>query len=279
MKLITLVFGMIVIVVAGVAAAQSSRPQFEVASVKPSVNGGNGIVSRALPGGGYSLTNGTLRVLVSIAYKVRDYQISGGPNWVGTDGWNIEAKAAPTQSGPPDATAPGTLELMLQSLLEDRFQLKIHREVKEAPIYNLTVAKNGPKMKLSPDQTPVEFPALPQPGGSIPRGRIRLRAVAGQLEAAAEPVKDLATVLSDLLSRPVINRTDLKYLYDFKLEWSPELIQGLAAGGNGQPPATANPSGPSLFTAVEEQLGLKLESSKGPVEVLVIDSVQKPTEN
>jgi uncharacterized protein (TIGR03435 family) len=168
---------------------------------------------------------------------------------------------------------------MIQSLLEDRFQLKVHREIKEAPVYNLTVAKNGPKMKLSPDQTPVESPALPQPGGSLPRGRIRLRAVAGQLEAAAEPVRDLATVLSDLLSRPVINRTDLKYLYDFKLEWSPELMQGLAAGGNGQPQSKANPSGPSLFTAVEEQLGLKLESSKGPVEVLVIDSVSRPTEN
>jgi bla regulator protein blaR1 len=278
---VALALGMAVIAMTVVAATQApaQKPAFEVASVKPNVRGAKGVVSGGLPGGGYSLTNGTLEILISIAYKVRGYQISGGPTWIATDRWDIEARApeggVSPQAGPPDST----VELMLQSLLEDRFQLKIHREVKEAPVYELTVAKNGPKMKLSLDQDPVAFPAMPQPGGSIPRGRIRFRP-SGQLDGNAVPVEDLVIVLSDLSGRPVINRTELKDLYDFTLEWSPELMPGLTSPGeNGQPAASPNTTGPSLFTALQEQLGLKLESSKGPVEVLVIDSVQKPSEN
>jgi uncharacterized protein (TIGR03435 family) len=164
---------------------------------------------------------------------------------------------------------------MLQSLLEDRFQLKMHREMREEPVYELTVAKNGSKMKLSSDQSSSETLAVPTTVDAIPRGRIMTRGTT--LAGNAVPVAPLVAILSDIARRPIINKTGLSGLYDFKLEWSPELMQG--AGANGQPPPSPNNAGPSLFTALQEQLGLKLESAKEPVEVLVIDSVQRPSEN
>jgi uncharacterized protein (TIGR03435 family) len=262
----------------------AQKPAFEVASVKANVSGDKGVLSRAEPGGRTTIKNATLKLVMEVAYSVHDFQIFGGPSWITTDRWDIEAKAEegsiPPELPSPSPTTPNhPLTLMLQSLIEDRFQLKIHREIKEMPVYALMIAKTGQKMKLSADQDLVGFPALPQ-GGTPPRGMIRLNAGRGDLEGNGVPLSTLAQVLSAQLGRSVIDKTDVKGLYDFKLEWAPDPGQGLSPPGVLGPPSTsADISGPSIFTALQEQLGLRLDSAKGPVEVLVIDSVQKPSEN
>jgi len=259
----------------------ATRPSFEVATVKPSASTDNRIAILGQPGGRFVATNATLKMLIGTAWRVRDFQISGGPGWAGTDRWNIEAKAEegaiPPAAGPPDPTVVPPLMLMLQSLIEDRFQLKIHRETKELPVYELVVARSGPKIKASEDQSPLSG-APPQRGGPIPRGSMRMGR--GDLEATGVPVSNFILGLSQQLGRPVIDKTGLKGLYDIKLQWTPEFGQGPVVPGGPEPPRPpADAPGPSIFTAVQEQLGLRLESTKGPVDVLVIDSVQKPSEN
>ena len=225
---------------------------------------------------------------MAVAYRVRDFQIIGGPSWTGTDRWNIEAKAEEGSIPPRTFTDPGIpdpLMLMVQSLIEDRFQLKMHRETRELPIYELLVGKNGSKVKLSEDQGPLQppekgSPPLPPPqrGGPVPRGMMAVGR--GNLNAGGVTLANFVQVLSQQLGRPVLDKTNLKGLYDIKLQWSPELGQGQFPPGVPEPPPPPpDASGPSIFTAVQEQLGLRLESAKGPVEVLVIDSVEKPTEN
>jgi uncharacterized protein (TIGR03435 family) len=266
-----------------------TKPAFEVATIKPSTSADNRIMIMGQPGGRFTVTNATLKMVMGVAYRVRDFQISGGPSWITTDRWNIEAKAEegsiPPLTGPPDPTVPNPLTLMVQSLIEDRFQLKMHRETKELPVYELLVGKSGSKMKLSADQSPAKppergspLPPPPQRGGPMPRGAMRVGR--GALEANGVLITNLVAALSQQLGRTLIDKTDLKGFYDIKLEWTPEIGQGpVVPGGPEPPPPSGDTSGPSIFTAVQEQLGLRLESSKGPVEVLVIDSVQKPTEN
>src|SRR2546425_3368714 len=161
-----------------------TKPSFEVATVKPSASTDNRIAILGQPGGRFVATNATLKMLIGTAWRVRDFQISGGPGWAGTDRWNIEAKAEegaiPPAAGPPDPTVIPPLMLMLQSLIEDRFQLKVHRETKELPVYELVVAKGGPKIKPSEDQS-LPTPAQPQRGGPMPRGGMRMGR--GDLEA------------------------------------------------------------------------------------------------
>jgi uncharacterized protein (TIGR03435 family) len=214
----------------------------------------------------------SVRDLMTEAYRVRDFQISGGPGWLVTDRWNLEALPEgvsvemPTVSSDPNT--PGPLEICFQSLLEDRFKLKIHRETRELPVFELTVAKGGVKAKLADDQTPLR--------AGWQKGGISLM-IGGELRATAVPFPTFVAALSRFVSRPIVDKTTLKGLYDITLKWTPDPLPGpLPTGGQLPPP---DPSSPSLVTALQEQLGLKLESSKGPVEMLVIDSVSRPTEN
>jgi uncharacterized protein (TIGR03435 family) len=183
------------------------------------------------------------------------------------------------------------MSLMLQSLLEDRFQLKIHRETKELPVYDLAVAKGGPKVKLSEDQSPFRPPERgaappppPQRGGPMPRGSMRMGR--GDLEATALPLTSLINALSQQLGRTIVDKTGLQGLYDIKLQWTPDALPSGPAGSGGpagirgpNEPPPPDPAGPTIFTAVQEQLGLRLESSKGPVEIIVIDNVERPAAN
>jgi uncharacterized protein (TIGR03435 family) len=271
-----------------------TRPAFEVASIKPNTSP-QMVMSVGIQPGGRFVANGmTFRSLMTLAYRVRDFQIIGGPNWITSDLWNIEARAeegsVPPRSGPADPTTPDPIALRLQSLLEDRFQLKLHRETRELAAYELVIAKGGSKVKLSEDQSPIKPPDRgdsskpPQvfrPGGPMPRGSMWMRV--GGLEANGVEFSSFVQMLSQQVGRTIIDKTGLKGLVDLKLQWTPEMGQRgtpfgpLPAGGD--PPPASDPSGPSIFTAVQEQLGLKLESTKGPVEVLIIDSVEKPTEN
>lgn len=253
---------LLVLGIAAIASATTSqipsgtKPSFEVATVKANNRLGPSGLNKA--GSRFVATALPLRPLILEAYRVRNFQILGGPNWINDDQWDIEAKAAPdvtltwTESENPYLAGP--LALMIQSLIEDRFQLKFHREAKQLPVYELTVARGGPKLKLSADQTTTRV-------SETKLGR-------DYVEVPGQPFRNFVYFLGRQLDRPLIDKTGLQGLYDVTLRWTPE-------------PAESNRTSdfPTLFTAVQEQLGLKLESGKGPVEVLVIDSVEKPANN
>jgi uncharacterized protein (TIGR03435 family) len=293
--LLAVALGIVVVAIPILSQAPDGvKPSFEVATVKPNATGDNRIAILGQPGGRFVVTGASLKLLIGFAYRVQDFQISGGPSWINTDRWNIEARAEegsiPPPKGPPDPNVPDPFQLRVQSLIEDRFQLKTHRETKEFPVYELVVARGGSKMKLSEDQSPFRPPERgaappppPQRGGPMPRGSMRMGR--GSLEASGVPLSNFIQALSSQLGRTVIDKTDLKGLYDIKLQWTPDVGQGAGPfgpggpGGPEPPPPPPDVPGPSIFTAVQEQLGLRLDSTKGPADALVIDSAQKPSEN
>jgi len=261
------------------------KPSFEVATVKldTALEGRSRIADQ--PGGRFVVTRITLHALLQGFCSCRRIQFSGGPNWVDSDLWDIEAKApegtvlTKTRLGLPDAMVP-----MVESLLEERFQLKFHHEIQPLPVYELTMAKGGLKMKLSEDQSAPKPPdpgAPPLPPGTASRGGMRMGR--GDFQGWAVSIDSVVDTLALLSGRPVIDKTGLKGLYDFKLQWTPDSASGSGLLGlaPGSPDVTppSDPSGPSLFAAVQEQLGLKLDSAKAPLDVMVVDSVQRPKTN
>ncbi|HEY4088536.1 MAG TPA: TIGR03435 family protein [Bryobacteraceae bacterium] len=237
---------------------QESPAKFDVASVKPSA--GLGGLTRYLPNGGIQFTGVTLRALVEIAYGVRPFQVIGGPGWIDTDGFDINARPPMDSANPADpATLSGERRKVgerLRSLLADRFKLTIHHETREQPVYILVAANGKPKMKESAE------------------GKNFIRAGRGSITGQSVGLRMLVLNLSNLLDRRVIDQTGLTGSYDFELKWSPDIV---SSGPSGASPSGAD--SPSLFTALPDQLGLKLESAKGPVEVWVIDGVKKPSLN
>lgn len=267
----------LIVPLAVAAVAQQPAPlTFEVASIKPASADAQGTSIQLMPGGGLRMTNAPIMAMITEAYNVRPFQVSGGPGWIRTDRFDLTARAErAAPSDVPDDFAKMTdaqrktrreqTSERLRGLLADRFQLVVHKESKEQPVYALVVAKNGPKLKEN--QNPG-----PRQGMSMNRGR---------LEGRAAPMEMLATILSNNLGRPVIDKTGLPAKYDFVLEYIPDVgsdprAQGFGDGANTPAP---NPSGPTIFTAIQEQLGLRLESTKAPVETIVIDRVEKPSEN
>ena len=221
------------------------------------------------------MTGVPLRAMITFAYDVRDFQISGGPGWMGTERFDVMAR-------PERAAADGLEDLSkmtdaqrktvrdqmaerLRGLLADRFQLVVHKETKEQAIYALLVSKNGAKLQE------VKNPG-PRQGMSMNRGR---------LQGMAAPMEMLGQTLSNVTGRPVIDKTGLTGKYDFVLEWTPDVGADARAQGFGDgitQPAPA-PGGPTIFTALQEQLGLRLDAQKGPVPNIVIDRAEKPSEN
>ncbi len=256
---------------AGLSQAQSqTRPlEFEVASIKPSNPTARGSSIMTDRTGGLTATNVPLRNIITSAYGLRDFQLTGGPGWVGTDRYDIVAKPSRSENTP--AAAPMDLpddqrkisedqwKERIRSLLTDRFGLVVHKETKEQQIYVLTVAKGGSKLK-----------AVPTPGPGKNQG---MRSDRGRSQGMAAPMWMLANTLSSNTGRPVVDKTGLTEKYDFTLEWTPDV----AAAEN--PDSASSGSGPTIFTAVQEQLGLKLESTKGPVDIYVIDKVDRPSAN
>ena len=285
--LLTVLFGV------GTAVPQS----FEVASIKPSAADARNVGIRMSPGGRYMASGVNAKMLIMQAYDVRDYQITGGPGWINSDRYDINAKAeAPTLDR-------DQIRVLLQSLLAERFNLKVRRETKDLPIYWLVVAKDGPKLKKSenqpdlPNNVALPAPKAPgggdqavlyrsagsTPGGAAPKGGMMMRMGRGQLSAQMSTLASLALSLASTLGRPVLDKTGLTGYYDFDLQWTPDETQSSGGMFGEKMPADAalagESTGPSIFTAVQEQLGLKLESQKGPVEILVIERIDKPTEN
>jgi uncharacterized protein (TIGR03435 family) len=227
---------------------------FEVASVKPSAPGGRGGIIRPQPGNQtYVGNNVSLRLMMTVAYGVTDRQIAGGPDWQTTDTFDFNARAA----------RPGTtdeLHQMLQNLLEERFQLKVRREKRESPVWTLVVDKGGAKMPEH-DAQDLDHPPI--------------RFTARGLEGRNANMNYFAFMLSRILDRNVVDKTGLAGNYDLNLQFAPDRPGPRPDGADGP----ALPEGPSIFTALKEQFGLRLESAKGPVEFLVIEHVEKPTGN
>jgi bla regulator protein BlaR1 len=245
-------------------AQQPDRPSFEVASIKPGDPDNPQLKLFMVPGGRLVTTNVPILALLGFAYDLRNHQISGIPKSLDSARFTIEAKAPEANSPPPSSEGALRFRLMLQSLLADRFKLVVHRETREEQIYELVVDKGGSKMKEAVDVE--DAPRGIQGGGR------------GQLQGMAAPMQLLVNVFSQQLGHSVIDKTGLSGKYDFTLKWTPDPSAGPPPPGApaGPPP---DPNGPSLFTAVQEQLGLKLQSTKGPVEILVVDHVERPSEN
>ncbi len=222
--------------------------------------------------GGASEHSVTLKMMIGLAYRLQEFEILGGPSWVDSDRFDIEARAAD-----PNAD-PDQLRLMLQSLLADRFQLKVHGETKTNSVYFLVVAKNGPKMKRSADQDSPEVNGPSAPGAGPNRGALRFGP--GAMTGNAVTFSLFTRYLAQRMDRTILDKTNLSGRYDIQLLWQPgEGENPLDPGANRVQSAPGDPSRPSIFSALEEQLGLKLESAKSPIAVLLIDSVEHPSEN
>jgi uncharacterized protein (TIGR03435 family) len=235
-----------------VPPARSQAPAFEAASIKPTHDTPGSTSGITSTPGRITGRNVTLKRCIRGAYDIPETLILSGPKWIDEDRYDIEAVA----SGP---ASDHEMMVMLQSLLADRFQLKFHREQKDMSGYALVVT-SGLRVERSPDDTPATT--------SASRGR---------LEARASTMANLAQKLSDALKVPVVDFTRLEGRFNFTLSWDPTEVNPSAPASTST--SSARSSGPSVFTAVQEQLGLKLESRKVPVDVLVIDAASKPSVN
>jgi uncharacterized protein (TIGR03435 family) len=234
------------------------RLTFDVAVIRPSQPGGRGGGIKPLPGGnGYLVQNMPVKPMISLMYKVPGRQITGGPDWLNNQGFDIEAKADHSYS-------LDELHAMFQNLLADRFNLKFHKEVKEGPVYALVMDKAGPKMKVNDSPQDFKIPILPGPDNTFVGTRVPMQYFCFFLGVQRLPEE-----------WPVIDKTGLTKNYDFTLSFMPDLPPDFPK--ENLPPGLLDR--PSLQDALREQLGLKLEPQRGPVEYYVIDHVEKPSEN
>jgi uncharacterized protein (TIGR03435 family) len=301
-------------IIATVSAQDPAAPVAYVASVKKADAGFGGQI-RIMPGN-ISVSGMPVRLLMRQAYgQLQDFQLIGGPSWINSDRFNIEAK--PEGGGP---MSPQILQSVLRQILEDRFALKVHNETRELPIYALMLARSdgrlGANLKPSSEECSTRMTARgrgPAPdgrgafvvgdarGGPPPDGRggpgrpggpppaLDFDAPPacgsrgggfGRMRAGGTTMAQFAAMISGTAQRVVLDKTGLTGYYDIALTYTPtpeQMPQGPAPPGAQPPPI--DPDGPSFFTAIQEQLGLKLENQRGPVEVVVIDSISQPTEN
>ncbi len=244
-----------------VSAATAQAQKFEVASIKPSAPTEQGILAH-YPGARLRTTGMTMKYLIEYAYSITDRQLLGGPDWLDSIRFDIDAKPEPAAVDKPDPGEPENsqrIRTMLRALLADRFHLQIRSDQKELPVYDLVVAPGGPKMEKNSDQ--------PYTMTNRTNGVVR---AAGQAKwgftktTMSQLAADLSGQVAAVdLGRQVIDKTNLAGEYDFILKW------------------TADPKfdGPPIFTAIQEQLGLKLQPDKAPVEVMVIDHLEQPSAN
>ena len=280
-RVVALAVASIVGLSAALVVAQPASQAFEVVSIKSRVGPG------PIGGGGnapdrFERPDTDLMLLIRFAYDLFPFQVVGGPEWVTSKRWEVSAKA----SGPVNGTA--AMRLLVRRMLADRFGLKTHQETRELPIYELLMVRSdkrlGPKIKpATVDCTPFltgqrpmqESPREPDSGmalcsvGASMGGGLLTPRLNGQ------PLSGLIRILEAALQRRVVDKTGLQGNYDIELTYMDERLLSQVPGAE----RPADSAGASLFTALQEQLGMKLESARGPVEVLVIDSVAEPTTN
>ena len=273
----------------------SPPPSFEVASIKLNTSGDGRVMMQNQPGR-FIATNIPVRLLIRNAYQLQDFQISGGPDWLNSERYDINAKIeAPADGTPPGAPllpgqGPNRLQLMIRSLLIERFKLAAHNETKDQPIYALVLVRSdgrlGPELKKSDTDCAAQFaanrgggpgrglppPGPPAPGQPMPCG---IRIGPGNISVGGSTLAQFANSIGMFVGRIVQDKTGLTGPYDFSLTWTPDQMPQRPPGA---PELPIDPNGPSIFTAVQEQLGLKLESQRGPVEMLVIERIEKPVE-
>jgi uncharacterized protein (TIGR03435 family) len=229
-------------------------PRFEAASIHPSPEGAP-FFARQPSNGKFYGTGVVVRLVVMLAYNVQESQIAGGPSWIGTDRWNIDAKS--------EAGATHNIEesqQMLQSLLRDRFGLEAHRETREQLAYVLKIAKDGPKLKANET------------------GATNVRINNNSIGLEHGEISRLTQLLSSALGKPVVDQTGLTGHYDLSLQWSDAPVaDGGVIGLDSH--ATADPNRESIFSAIQDQLGLQLVSQRAPVEMIVIDKIERPSGN
>jgi uncharacterized protein (TIGR03435 family) len=237
------------------ALVPASGQTFEVATVKSADPNAPGTMLNWRDAGhahSFVAENFSLRQLIAAAYGIRDHQLTGGPGWIGSERFDVVGKPEnPVAPGPEGMKA---LHSMLQALLADRFHLTIHRETKEMPVYFLAVAKGGAKLRESAAGS-----VGGQSGGT------------GWFKASNNRIDEFAQTLAGMVSRSVIDKTGLTGQYDFRLDYTPDVTAG--------PDAGTTPEKPSLFTVLQEQIGLRLEPGKAPVEMFVVEHAEKPSEN
>jgi uncharacterized protein (TIGR03435 family) len=280
------------------AQSTPQRAAFEVASIKLNKNCGAGAVLPRISPGGITLPCLSVRILIRLAYSAfngadlnaRLMQVLNGPSWIDTDRYDISAK--------PEAKASAAeMAPMLQTLLEDRFNLQVHKEPRDTPVYELTVAEQNPKLRPSKDGdcTPIDLTNLsgarPKPGDPAPNycggGRVRMSGDVMSADWVGVTMAELAgRMLPAYVDRPVVDKTGLTGRFNVHLEFVPPRPVGPIFLNGQEMPAPApgaeapvEPSGPSIFTALQKQVGLRLSPGKDPLDVIVVDRVERPSEN
>ena len=257
---------------------------FEAASVKPSDSKLPGMGIRRQPGGRFNTINTPVKLLITFAYQIQDYQLVGAPGWINNDRFDIVAKFP----GDPPAIVPGSgadhMMLAMRTLLADRFKLVVHRETRQLDTYALTLVKPGqagPAMKPANDEdcSPAAFAArrgAPPPAPGTPPIVCGIQQGPGRIRFGGYPLSVFASGISSRLGRATVDHTGLTGNWKFEVTYAAEVPPPGALPPGVEPPAV-DPNAPDLFTAIREQLGIKIDSTKGPVDVLVIDSVSLPT--
>jgi uncharacterized protein (TIGR03435 family) len=277
-------------------ASNAEAPTFEVASIKANKSGDGRSFLGNPPGGRFSATNMPLRALIAFAYgtpqPLPNFRIIGGPSWIDSDRFDINAKASIELQPGPTGPSP-QLPLMLRALLAERFKLVVHNEARELPLYELVMARSDARPGSQLRKSDVDCAALrasrqgggappppPQPGERLQCGMFAspFSVVGGSVN-----MSQFTTLLARMVNRTVVDKTGLTGNFDINLTFTPDQPAKAPGAASDQPirinGVDVDPNGPSLFTALQEQLGLKLESQKGPVDVVVIDSVDHPTED
>jgi uncharacterized protein (TIGR03435 family) len=270
----------------GMARAPQIRAQFgstflsfDVVSVKPNTSGDRRTLGiRILPGGNVTVTNTTLWDVILSAYWIPDYLVSGAPDWIKTERFDIEAKVPPNiiPKGLSDRARNDYVRRMMQTMLAERFKVVVHRETKDMPVYELVVAKNGPKLTKAPDRDCSDGKRCHTWGPGNPM-------MQGGFPGTSVDMDDLIDIMQMWLDHPPVNKTNIHGMFDIRIQFNPRPTAqpsgGRNAPGAGEPINADPASLPDLFTALQEQLGLKLEPRKGQVETIVIDHVERPTAN
>jgi uncharacterized protein (TIGR03435 family) len=240
-------------------ASDKKVPAFDVASIKTSINLDAGGTLRMLPGGSFRAVNVDVRNLILSAYRTADRrlfpsQLIGAPSWLPTDRFDITAKVNDGLASRPQAELFGMLPVLIQSLLEDHFKLQLHHETRELPVYVMTLAHRDGHLGPAMHESLVDCRTDPS--------KCALRFLPGHLTGGSVDMETLTNLIAGPAERVVVDRTPLRGRYEFDLEWSVD---------------QSAPDKPSLFAALQEQLGLKLESARDTLDVLVIDHVERPT--
>jgi uncharacterized protein (TIGR03435 family) len=252
---------------AGLIAQAPPQGGFEVASVKRNLSGEGRVQQRLQPGGRYVAINIPLRMLVMRAYRLLEFRLAGAPDWINTVRYDIVALA-------PGAATPDDITPLLQHLLAERFKLVAHREKKQAAVFHLVLARKDGRLGPNFRQSAAGCPPLSPPPACI------MHSTSSSIVTGGSPMIAFINALSQRTQMIVIDKTGLTGLFEANLRWTPDGPPGVAsASSDGTNPPTYDANGPSLTTALQQQLGLKLESRTELVDMLVIDGIHRPTED